>query len=162
MILHTIKNPGDLMVTSVLVVCHHEPLKDRIISMPGATEAELESARQQLERGETVSWPQRDCEECGGQHPIRKERVLVLYGDRRWAAVGLSLAERRLVTGQIHQLRDDPDYRMLVPYRVINHEERFRGRIIQMLGATDEELRAARDTLDRGGSIVWTREISWV
>lgn len=151
-------DPTVLVLTSVQVTCEYEPLKGRIISLPGATEAELDRARQQLERGETVVWPHRDCS-CGGRHPARRHPVLAIHSEFRWTAGGFAEADYMVLREQLWELRRDPTYKLVVAADVLNHAEAFKGRIISMPGATDQELADARDALSRGDSIVWHSEL---
>lgn len=53
-----------IVLTSINVTCHYMPLQTKVISLPGATAAELEEARKSLESGSGVDWPTRECA-CG-------------------------------------------------------------------------------------------------
>lgn len=121
-------NEDVIVLTSINITCHYQSLQGKVVSLPGATSAELEAARKSLESGSGVDWPTRDCE-CGDRHYARKKPVLVLYTETRWSARGLTEEQYRTVRLQLRELRADPTYRLVVDFEVINHVPAFEGRV---------------------------------
>lgn len=142
-------DPNTWLLTSIQVTCKIESIKARVVSIPGATEAELDWAHQLLERGEVPAWPHKDCK-CGERHPMR-EPLLVIHNEYGWSAIGFSEADSRAVSQQLRMLREDADYKMFVSSQVIL--KAFHGRVISMPGATAQEVADAREALGRGESL---------
>lgn len=87
----------------------------------------------------------------------RQKRVgrIIIFADGTYAVGRLREQDVLHWFEQYKMARADPDFRIFTPHQVTNHLEDLKGRIISMPGASIYDLAKARDTLDRGGTVVW-------
>lgn len=86
---------------------------------------------------------------------------VTIFGDGTFAGDGLDAGSYYAMMDQIQMVKADPDFKIFTSHQVVNYAEDLKGRFVSMVGASSRVLAEARETHERGDSIVWDNEIQF-